>query len=158
MTKKEPSQVYSGPTPNLGKPTRDAKLFTYAENKLLDQMTIEIMQAWKNDLLIIRKHHREILASEKATVALSNLISTEFPKLEKFLADNDFIESFKDVEKSLEQLDFRQSEMNKSIFELQEKLNFNYVKKLMESIKVMQETIEKINKRRWWHVFFKPKP
>jgi hypothetical protein len=40
-------------------PMRDRKMWTYSENKLLDQITSEIMHAWKNDLIMMRQYYSE---------------------------------------------------------------------------------------------------
>jgi hypothetical protein len=38
---------------------RDEKMWTYSENKLLDQITKEIMHAWKDDLIMMRSYYSE---------------------------------------------------------------------------------------------------
>lgn len=40
-------------------PRRNDKLWTYSENKILDQITLEVMEAWREDLNIIRKAHTQ---------------------------------------------------------------------------------------------------
>ncbi len=57
IKKKEPMPTAG--IENLGKPKASKQPFTYSENKLLDQITIELMEAWKKDLAAIRKTHLE---------------------------------------------------------------------------------------------------
>lgn len=92
------------PTPQLGLPKSDRQHFTYSENKLLDQITTEVMEAWKKDLLTIRKTHQEC---------------------------NKLIESMKHLR-----------------IEIKE----NYSMQIE-----IAENLNKINNKRWWHKFFKPK-
>jgi ABC-type hemin transport system substrate-binding protein len=58
------------PTPYLGLPRRDEKIFTVQENRLLDQITTEIILAWKDDLLLIKQHH---IANKKLLDSLKGL-------------------------------------------------------------------------------------
>lgn len=49
------------PTPFLDLPDSKRQHFTYSENKLLDQITIEVMEAWRKDLLVIKKHQTKVI-------------------------------------------------------------------------------------------------
>ncbi len=152
------------PTPNLGKPDSRRQHFTYSENKLLDQVTTEVMEAWKSDLKTIKMHHKEILNSQVNANNLSNLISAQFPKLEKFLHENSFINNFSEIKDEIIEINARHGIINQSLFDLNEKLNFNYiikvqnqVKALDDKLKIIIQNLDKANQRRWWHKFIKPK-
>lgn len=158
MPKKTSIHPKERPTPMLGRPTRDKQIFTYSENKLLDQITIEIMEAWRNDLIVIRKHHKEILECQVDATLLSDLLRREFPKLEKFLTDNDYINQFSTLTKEVEIINSRHGIISKTLFDLEQKLDFDYIKKMMESIKIISKDIEKIKNtqnKKWWQNIFK---
>lgn len=158
MTEKNKKASKSDPTPWLNKPSRDKKIFTYSENRLLDQITTEIMEAWKNDLIVIQRHHKEILKSEESSLRLSKLISNQFPELEKFLKNNKFIESFNKLTNDYELMNFRIAETNSSLFRMEEKLSFPRVKELMESIEELKGLAKQIKqnmeKKPWWKRMF----
>lgn len=70
--KKEPKK--KNPTPYLGLPKRDEKMWTYSENKLLDQLTIEITTAWAKDLEVIKHHHKECKTLIETVKSLSKTL------------------------------------------------------------------------------------
>ncbi len=159
-----PKTTKNNPTPNLSIPKSDRQHFTYSENKLLDQITMEVMEAWKKDLTIIRKHHLEILESEKSVIRLSDMICKEFPKLEEFLNSNNFIFDFRTFRSKIESLDLRTAEIHKVVFELDKKSSFDYIIKTQIQIKDLSDKLTKITEllninqnKKWWHRFFKPK-
>jgi|SRR5580692_9486654 hypothetical protein len=156
MTKKK--ETSRDPTPTIGLPRANGQIFTYSENKLLDQITCEIMEAWKKDLIIIRNHHQEILASEKSAMELSLLICKEFPKLEKFLERNDFIAQFYNMKEKMDHVLNLQGIMNKSLFDIEKQIEREQFKKWDKRIDEILSKIEQLNvmkKKKWWHFLSK---
>ncbi len=169
------------PTPNLGKPDSRRQHFTYSENKLLDQVTTEVMEAWKKDLITIKNHHKKILEAEANTHELVDLISKEFPKLEIFLNNNSFITSFEEMAKSVEYISSfieiitnNQNDLNKQLFDIKENLSFRFIEKTKKDLSeltshIQEMTIRQVkltkqlqdcifnSNRRWWHRWIKPK-
>ena len=145
------------PTPNLGKPRSNNQIFTYSENKLLDQITIEITEAWKKDLSIIKQYNKKTLDLSKNIRDIGDSFCTTFPKIEKMLQENDFMSLFNHINKQIEQINYRQSEMNRNIFDLENKIGYPAVKSLSETIKKLEEAMDfikkeqdKQKKKKWW--------
>ena len=70
------------PTPELGVPHANRQMFTVSENKLLDQITLEICEAWAKDLKTIRKVHQETQKTVEYLTNTSNLLSEINDKVE----------------------------------------------------------------------------
>lgn len=130
-----------GPTPELGFPRSKRQLFTYSENKILDQITMEIMEAWAKDLRLMKR------AYDKANKSLETIkdIEDRFPALEKFLKKNNFINDLKSIKMSLDAVNSFQGEIHKRLWQLDEKINFSYVQSLMESIKKLETITQTIH-------------
>lgn len=158
MTKKK--EESRNPTPTVGLPRANGQVFTYSENKLLDQITLEVMEAWKKDLIIIRKHHKEILESERSARRLSDTICYEFPKLEQFLKSNNFIDKFTTMKDKIDEVYNLQGILNKSLFDIEKQIEREQFKKWDKRIDEILTKIEQLNiikKKKWWEKFFKPK-
>ncbi len=151
MTKKKvktdepkPKTKRHNPTPELGIPRSNRQMFTFSENKLLDQITIEICEAWSKDLVSIRKCHEETNenvnqlreANEffEDTLAIART-DDFFPKLERV------------IERQQITFDFLE-EIRQSCFKTQEQvIGFRkYIEDIVKSLKVKPE----INSKKWW--------
>jgi hypothetical protein len=146
------------PTPYMDKVHTKSKTFTYAENRLLDQITLEITEAWQNDLQVLKKHFREVEKIAKSTKNIVDILDEKLPALNKFLGDNDFILNFKKMTYNFEAMNSRQAELDKTIFELEKKINFEYVTSLMKSIKTLEEMVKALQKQvqePWWKKIFR---
>lgn len=134
-----------------------SKAFTYAENRLLDQITLEITEAWKKDLAVLKKHYQTIIEIGESTQDIVDILDEKLPKLEKFLRSNEFISNFNRMQEEMETLNLRYGELNKTIFELEKKLNFDYVTSLTKSIKSLEDAVKehllKKTKKPWWKIF-----
>lgn len=132
------------PTPELGKPLVRNKVFTYSENQLLDQLTLEITERWNKDLRLIGQIYRR---SENLLNTMKD-IEEKFPAFERFIQSNDLLLDFRNIKEYVQNLDNRQSEMNKMIFELEKRLDFKYVKSLQKSIEYITSMIESLQKKK----------
>ena len=87
------------PTPDLGKPKSNRQMFTHAENKLLDQITLEIVEAWEKDLRMMKSAYnktREYIENlNTLQIKLGNIRSYldeyDLPKLKEFIERQDYI-------------------------------------------------------------------
>ena len=131
------------PTPNLGVPKSKNQFFTHQENKLLDQITLEINEAWAKDLRSISKTHRRALELMEAIKGIED----KFPALERFLSDNEFIYAFKIMRTNIEEINSRLIDMNLRIFNLEQKIEYPHVQALNGSIKSLEQTLEDLKKQ-----------
>lgn len=136
MTKKK-----LGPTPELGLPSSKRAVFTYSENKLLDQITVEITEAWAKDLQVIKKSFNK---SEQLLTSIKEM-EQYLLKLGKFITKNDFISDYKKTKESIDEINSFQGDILKRLWQIDEKINFNYVNSLMKSIQdleILAKTID----------------
>lgn len=124
---------------NLGR-----QVFTYSENKLLDQITLEIMSAWKKDLLIMKKYHQQIVNSSEEVMRTSNSIVSHFPEIENFLSQPGFKSLYEQFTERNEQIGDNLNDITKNIYEIKnriDKIETNINKK--ESVTENKEFIKK---------------
>lgn len=166
MAKKqnEKAEIHN-PTPELRRRIRsDGQFFTYSENQLLDQITIEIMECWKHDLIEMKKLSSEVIKVAEWAKKITEDFDESYPTLEAFIKSHEFIDEFPLIKTQIDQINFRHAEMNKTLFEINEKLNFTYVRSLMTDIEKLDQTTKNIeiqlnilmekNKKKWWQRIF----
>lgn len=90
-------QRKTSPTPYMDKVHTKNKTFTYAENILLDQITLEIAEAWHKDMQALRKHYRTIEKTVASTKNVVDILECKLPELAKFIESNEFILDFKSM-------------------------------------------------------------
>jgi hypothetical protein len=127
----------SGPTPWLERPRREARMFTYSENKILDQITIEIMEAWKHDLNTIRETHLSVKNFLSKCKKIQENIDKNFTTLEKLMAYTVLPEKITKIN-------------------LAQDLIIETLSTINEKIDTLQHTVI-YKKRKWWHRIFKLK-
>ena len=152
----------SEPTPLLGKPNRDAKSFTYSENKLLDQITTEIMEAWKKDLTILKQHYGQALKTHDQIRTVVDLVEEKFPKLEEFLQANEFTRILPKIQEDIEAIKGNYGYLQLSIkdYDKDEKITKTDIKKLQQSIdeikyQIARSPLLKQPKKPFWKALFK---
>ena len=153
----------TGPTPQLVNNHVRDKIFTYSENALLDQITLEITQAWQKHLLVITRAHKKCEQTIEESERIYSYLENYLPKLDHFLNSECFIEKWEHYNNTLDVIKDRLLEQGKSLFEIDKKINFEYVTSLLKSIEKLEKNVKNLeeqillmNRRRWWHRFFKP--
>lgn len=133
------------------------KAFTYAENKLLDQITLEITEAWQKDIDALRKHYRTIEKTVTSTKNVVDFLDLKLPVLAKFIESNEFIQDFKSMSMKWDAINARLGEIDKYLFELDKKINYDYVTSFTKSVKALEDTVKdhllKKAKKPWWKIF-----
>jgi hypothetical protein len=142
--KSQESSPQGNPTPWLGLPRPDRKSFSYSENQLLDQITTEIVHAWAKDLKIIKEHFNMLLYSSDELKNITNLMENKFPALNEFLASDHFVSVYHDTKTKMERIDLYFAEINKRIFDLENRIQFPYVRELEQSIKSLSEKVDSL--------------
>lgn len=152
MEKKEKKEkkTRKNPTPYLGIPRANKQVFTEQENRILDQFTIEIQEAWIKDLNMMKDCYNGILAT--CTELKSDIIKLQIEigqtrySMEKY---KEFVES-NTVEQFL-------NEIRVLVLQISEKINFQYtfdlnreVSKLSQQIKEMNAKLDGAPKPKWW--------
>ena len=160
-TKKTSSSPLHNPTPWLGLPRPDRKLFTYSENQLLDQLTTEIMHAWAKDLNILKDYYHKITTSGDALERISELMVERFSSLNKFLDNEKFSSLYNQLTTHYGEVNARLADINKRMIELENWMQFPYVLKLQDSIKILSDKadllIHQNTRKSLWKRMFKRK-
>lgn len=159
-----PNPPNSSATAHLAVPDSKRQHFTYSESKLLDQITIEIMEAWKKDLTTMRKAHQESMKMHSELKSITRLMEEKFPKIEEFLNQEDFLFLIKKMDQRMEKIEFAYNEIHTSLFRLDEKINFSYVSEMMNKINslvklvdILEQKVKELNmhqKTKWWKKLF----
>ena len=163
MQKKKNQESFqkNNPTPWLGLPRPDRKIFSYSENALLDQITTEIMHAWEKDLRTIKTHFKMLTEASLTIRCITDLMDKKLPALENFLTSEHFILVHKETKANMEKIDLYFAETNKRLFELENRIQFPYVKELRATIKSLSEKVDLIlkqnNKKTFWSKIFERK-
>ncbi len=151
---------------DLNKPRSDGKIFTYSENKLLDQITLEITEAWAKDLKVIKKAHEKSETLLEKITDVINFTETELPKFSEFLKDLNLTAEFSKMKSQIDTMFGQMGVVYKEIFEIKEKNKYEYITQLNKNINNLEKQIsdleERIKKldekpRRWWKKLFKPR-
>ena len=122
--KKEPKK--KSPTPWLGLPRREANQWTFSENKLLDQITTEIVTAWAYDLEAIRSTHEEckhLIGSVRILMESQHLYRKEMTQTTNEL---------------LRELEYFKVHVNREVEDIRHNLK---TLRFMEEIKLMKDMI-----------------
>ncbi len=130
-----------GPTPDLGKPNRNMKMFTHSENKLLDQITIEIMESWKKDLMMMRQHYKQVVQAAESVKDVSELVEEKFPLLEGFLQSNDSITAISRIESDIASI---KGSFGELLHSLSNAKNEEVTKSDIQAIQKKSESLEKM--------------
>lgn len=121
---------------NIGVPvpkSRD-KVFTVQENRILDQITLEICEAWKNDLISIRSDFHE---TKKLYTLLQDIYDKVYHQMEiidKFFDKTDQVLSIKNIHQSQLSLESQISEMRSQMISVHNRLE-------AKSIDVLAKTV-----------------
>ncbi len=165
-----------GPTPTLGLPRRENKMFTHTENKLLDQITVEIMEAWAKDLSLMKSHYKKIDQAQEKVIEASEKVEKlyeKLPKLEQFLSSNDLVVAIPLIQENIGMLRGLFGELNNSISAIwEQKVKKSDILAINTEIKSVKESIKEIekqmkfmqkflsdmkeeSKKNWWKKLFK---
>ena len=142
--KKEVEKDKADPTPYLGKPRANRQVFTYSENKLLDQITMEINEAWVKDLKTIRECHKAIVEELKDFKSINGLMEDKFHKIDEFIKDDEFFPSMQEI-----------IENQKSIFQFMNEIRLSCFKSEEQVLglrKLIQDNLKKSDDapKKWW--------
>lgn len=165
--KNKEKSTRNDPTPYLGKPNSRNQMFTYSENKLLDQITLEVMEAWKDDLISIRKTHEEAKKYHKFLKYFDDEFKGKLSKLDDILAQEGDIYRLDKVLQNQHQIYEFINEIRINILNLENKINYPLVKdasvniayliEISKEIKQIQEDIQKVqvdfHKKKWWQIW-----
>ncbi len=148
MKKKTNAGNTSMPAP--AKLSRDNKMWTASENKMLDQITTEIIEAWAKDLEIIRSNYSE-------AVKLNQIIKTFDVRISKI--DN----QLSSIENPLEDLHEKTDQSLENIYDRLDKFIFTKHKDLcvkIKDLKIQLDHLIKLNtketeketekEKKWW--------
>ena len=116
--KKEEEKKRHNPTPNLGIPNSNRQMFTFSENKLLDQITVEITEAWAKDLVVIRKCQKATKAAVIDFQNIINLLKDKFENLDKCIGEDLFLLNMNEI-----------IEKQKTMFQFMEEIRHKIVDK-----------------------------
>lgn len=148
MNKKKEEKL--NPTPHLGIPRSNRQIFTFSENKLLDQITIEITEAWAKDLAVIRECQKTTKAAVKDFQNVTKLLEYKFESLNKFIGEDEFLPNMREIiEKQKTMFQFME-EIRQSCFKNEEQILGlkNYLLDTIDKIKQMPKV--KDNPKKWW--------
>lgn len=142
MSKKkvQNSQCHLNPAP--AEKTSRSQFFTYAESKLLDQMTFEISEAWREDIDKMRGNYCKVTDSVeeiRENVRLINQLTDQL--VNNSIQIQEVLDKFRDYN-SKDEL----KRLEKSIDSLSEEIK-------KQSIEIM--SIQMNNKRSFWKRLFK---
>lgn len=105
--KKEKGSAHN-PTPWLGAPRPGTKIFSYSENQLLDQVTTEVMHAWREDLKAMQNVYQTTQETAELLRAITERLGEKMPALNKFLEDAGILPDTEKLLAGYEALDMRQ--------------------------------------------------
>ena len=143
MRKKKEEEKLN-PTPYLGVPKANRQLFTFSENKLLDQITTEIVEAWAKDLKVICECQKQTKAAVKEFQNVTELLEDKFEKLNNFINEDDFLPSMNEI-----------IEKQKIMFQFMEEIrqsSFKNEEQILGLRKLIKDNPYKIEekKKKWW--------
>lgn len=127
--------------PSLGHIKRDQKAWTYSENRILDQITTEIMEAWAKDLRNIKECHQEILDSYKEFKRITCLMEQKFPDFQEFIESNSYIMAIPHLEESTTRVEA----LLEKISQLPLEKPFNLISKINYDSEVIKKHVESID-------------
>jgi hypothetical protein len=116
--KKKESQ--KNPTPLLNLPRRDRKSFTYSENQLLDQITTEVMEAWKKDLALIKRTNQEFTEKAAIIYQFCEKLSFFLPLMHDLMTGSDYQEWKDSCDQNNREINTRITQINLTLFDIQE--------------------------------------
>lgn len=133
------------------------QMFTYSENKLLDQITIEVMEAWKKDLLMIKKHYQNLSESSDLVCKSRDSLFTIACQLSEMANNVNFITKLTEVFDTIKSMNEYLNSLQKDIYEVTKKLDYSEMKSIMNSMKEVNINFDNINKhlsliktKKWW--------
>lgn len=162
---KAKTQKDDGPTPYLNVRKSRNQHFTYAENVLLDQITMEITEAWAKDLTVIRKCHKEIKESLSFFIDAEKVICEKCKNIDELLSKQENIYKLEKVLDSIRECFGFMNEVRKEVLDMNNKMNFPEVTKFASQLKEihldykgLKETVHKLaehifnppNPKKWW--------
>ncbi len=117
-----PKEAKPNPTPYLGVPRSNEKTFTYSENRLLDQITTEIMEAWAKDLSKIRTHFKNIEKKSTLLQRFCDDVQNTLPELNEFLEKDEFKSLYKQFNERNEEINVRMGDINRRLINIENML------------------------------------
>lgn len=155
------------PIDKFNKPTSRNRAFTYSENQLLDQITLEITEAWAKDLKTIRECYKEIKFLQEGISNCYELFSDKMDQINELLEKEEGIYKLEHVLINQEQIFSFINDMRSQILSLSNSLEYKNVTNITEelkkitamikevcvSINQLQEVVKK-PKKKWWQIFF----
>lgn len=136
-----------GPTDYLAYQNLRSKVYTPEENRLLDQITLEITEAWAKDLKRIKQTHEKLLQTQEKSKEITDLLNERLPSLENFLSDDSIKFLFKSYTETIQRIGLEISECHKNIFDFTDKYkieNFKDILGLHKKIDSINETLQEI--------------
>lgn len=140
----------NSPTPYL-RPRSDRQVYTVEQNRLLDQITMEIQEAWAKDLVTMRDCHKETKELLAEVKEHNEQMADKLIDLNKFLSQDDILPKLQKTFDRQELIFHFLEDIRQQLF----KLDNNYVQTLIERIEKLEAAIAKTcealkNKKRWW--------
>lgn len=136
MAKKEKAN----PTPYLGILRSRENLFTYAENRLLDQMTLEITEAFAKDLKVIRECFEKIESFKDRYEDIDCALQKKIDSFNDKNIDN-FLER-------LEKIQGSHSELCQEVLLLKDRIRKEFIDSIKDISKKNEEIISILNEMR----------
>lgn len=141
-------------TPGLGIIRARQQIFNESENRLLDQITMEINEAWAKDLMIMRKCYKTAVEAENKIIEVSKLLSEKLDHLSEFLSDNSITPSFSEYLSNQEQIFLYLNEIRNEMTDIGKKVDYPLVLQAVQEIKALKESIKSLEelykKKKWW--------
>jgi len=142
----------TNPTPYLKPRSRD-KVFTAQENKMLDQITIEICEAWEKDLKVIKECHQEAKESLKIFNSLNDTLQQKYENLCILMENDEISSSFRTVLENQIVLFSFMEDTRQSLFKLEQKLGYDSMKSLNETASRLENHLKNLTEKPakcWW--------
>lgn len=150
--KKEKKTTNKGPTPYLSQPKRDEKIWTYAENRLLDQITKEVMFAWRDDLIVIRKYYDQVATNFELYQKAHDSLEKRFPKIEAFVtANKDFLITLPNITIQLNAVGEIFENLSKAVTTINDRLK--HLQITCDDIRLSRRVTIQKTKKKWWGLF-----
>ncbi len=107
------------PTPFLGQPNSQRQQFTYSENRLLDQITMEIVEAWKSDLRKLNDSYSKSINSSRTIERISDSLLGKLEIIAEIIQKDEFEELYRQFHQRNLEINLRLEEINKRSIEIE---------------------------------------
>lgn len=161
MSSKKTQTKPRDPTPYLAIKSSQRQMFTYGENKLLDQMTLEITEAWKKDIDKMRRNYNavvNIVSETSENIKFINQLEDEFIKhateMKKFFEKFKFVEQVNNAFVDLKDHFLKsKNDSNNELKRLEKSIDILTELVKRQSIEIMHMQMNK--KKSFWKKLFK---